>query len=286
MKSEKIAKMVLVLMAASILISCSRIDSSTGPANNSLYNRVLRSGKMRAAYAVYPPFCMRDPNTGAMSGIGVEALELIAKKLGLTIEYTEEVGWGSVIEGLQTNRYDIFACPGWTNPRRARIASFSKPLCYQPVFAYARNDDQRFARLENINSSSITTSSIDGTTEDLIAQTDFPNAKHLTMPQLTDISQNFLNVTSKKADVVIAEPGFASRFLKTNPGTIKNLDSLSPLRIYPMCWILKKGEFEFKAMLDTVLDEIINSGEMERLIRKYEPNKNAIFLVAKPYSVR
>jgi len=50
-----------------------------------------------------------------------------------------------------------------------------------------------------------------------------------------------------------------------------------------MCWIFKRGEFEFKAMLDTVLDEVINSGEMEKIIHKYEPNKGAIFLVATPY---
>jgi len=180
------------MLVAIILAGCS-VNSGTLSSipKESLYDRVLRSGKIRAAYAVYPPFCMKDPNTGKMSGIGVEALELIAKKLGLTVEYTEEVGWGSMIEGLQTNRYDILACPGWTNPRRAKMAAFSKPICYQPVFAYARTGDQRFVNLENINSPSITTSSIDGTTEDFIAQHDFPLAKHLTMPQLTDISKVF-----------------------------------------------------------------------------------------------
>jgi ABC-type amino acid transport substrate-binding protein len=50
-----------------------------------------------------------------------------------------------------------------------------------------------------------------------------------------------------------------------------------------MCWIFKRGESEFKAMLDTVLDELINSGEMEKIIYKYEPDKGTIFLVAKPY---
>ena len=283
MKYRRFSVSTILLLMLIVMAGCSQSNSSISTRGESLYDRVLRTGKIRTAYAVYPPFCMKDPNTGKMSGIGVEALEVIAKKLGLTVEYTEEVGWGSMIEGLQSNRYETIACPVWTNPDRAKIAWFSKPICFHPVYAYARLKEDRFKCLENINSPAFTTSSIDGTTEDLIAHTDFPQAKHLTMTQLTDISQSFLNLTSKKADVVIAEPGFAQRFLKSNPGTIKNLDPNSPLRIYPMCWIFKRGEYDFKAMFDTVLDEVINSGEMEKIIHKYEPNKNTIFLVAKPY---
>lgn len=283
MKSILLLSLYLFVVALGISSCSVHSNGLSNARKESLYDRVLASGKIRAAYGIYPPFCMKDPNFRRMSGIGVDALELVAKKLGLTIEYTEEVGWGSMVEGLQANRYDIIACPLWTNPSRARVAWFSKPLCFHPVFAYARKGDKRFQRIENINSPRITTSSIDGTTEDLIAHTDFPNAKHLTMPQLTDISQSFLNLTSKKADIVLAEPGFASRFMKTNPNTIENIDPMSPLRIYSVCYIFKRGESEFKAMLDTVLDEVINSGEMERIIRKYETNKNAIFLVAKPY---
>ncbi len=275
---------ILVLPAIMLLTGCNAYSNNSSITEaDSVYKRVLRAGKIRAAYAIYPPYCMKDPNTGAMSGIGVEALELVAKKLGLTVQYTEEVGWGSLIEGLESNRYDMIAMPVWTNPSRAKAAWFAKPLCFNPVFAYVRKGDQRFKNLANANSPDVITSGIDGTTEDLIAQTDCPKAKHLTMPQLTDISQNFLNITSKKADIVFAEPGFATRFMKANPNLIENITPNHPVRIYSTCWLLKRGEAEFKAMIDTVLDEIQNSGEMERIVHKYEKAKLAVFLVAEPY---
>jgi len=83
----------------------------------SVYDRVIHSDKLRCAYAIYAPGCIKDPNTGRLSGIGVEALELVAKKLGLILEWTEEVAWGTMIEGLGTDRYDIVATPIWPHAK-------------------------------------------------------------------------------------------------------------------------------------------------------------------------
>ena len=43
-----------------------------------------------------------------------------------------------------------------------------------------------------INSPDVRIATIDGETGDLIARTQFPNAKRVSLPQLTDISQLFL----------------------------------------------------------------------------------------------
>ena len=74
--------LVLVLLSAIVLSSCA--TSSNGmqsPSKQSLYERVIQSGKIRCCYIVYPPDCIKDPNTGKLSGISVEAIELVAKKL-------------------------------------------------------------------------------------------------------------------------------------------------------------------------------------------------------------
>ncbi len=266
------------------LTSCSSSQAIQTTHSQSVYDRVIQSGKIRAAYVIYPPYCMKDPNTGIITGIGPEALELIAKKLGLQVQYTEEAGWGNMVEGLQTNRYDTIAMPVWTNAARAKVAWFSKPLAFNPCFLYRRKDDHRFTgNIEKINSPNVIISTVDGEAGAVIAQADFPQAKKLAMPQMTDISQNFLNVITKKADIVIGEPGLAGRFMKKNPGTLEIVDPDKPIRIFPACWMFKRGEAEFKAMIDTVLDEVINSGEMERIIRKHEKEPLAVFSVAKPY---
>jgi len=48
----------------------------------------------------------------------------------LKIEYVEEVGWGTMIESLQTKRIDIVCAPIWPNAQRAKVADFVEPLYY------------------------------------------------------------------------------------------------------------------------------------------------------------
>ncbi len=275
----------LFLMVITIaLTSCASSPAIQSMKTQSVYDRVIQSGIIRAAYVIYPPYCMKDPNSHKLSGIGPEALELIAKKLGLQVNYTEEAGWGNMVEGLNTNRYDIQVMPVWTNAARAKVAWFSKPTAYNPCFLYAHKGDHRFSRhYERANSPDITISTIDGETGAVIAEADFPKARRLSMPQMTDITQNYLNVATKKADLVISEPGMAGRFMKQNPGTLEIVDATHPVRIYPGCWLIKRGESEFKEMIDIVLDEIINSGQMDRIIYKYEKDPLAVFPVAKSY---
>lgn len=277
---------LVVGLAALLLTSCSTSDGVRSTKNESLYERVMRTGKIRAAYVLSPPFCSKDPNTGKISGMSIEAIELIAKKLGLTVEISEEVGWGTALEGIQTGRYDMMATPFWTNPDRAKIAGFSKPLFFSPVFAYIKRGDDRFkGHLEKVNSPDVKIVTIDGETAQVIANADFPKAKRLSLTQMTDYAQLLLSVATAKADIAFVEPITAGLFMQNNPNAIEILDADHPLRIYPNCWMFARGEYEFKAMLDTVLDEVINSGAMDRMLNKCHLAPNMVLRVALPYQV-
>ncbi len=252
----------------------------------SLYERVIGSGKIRCAYVIDPPGCIKDPNTGNLSGIGVEGLQLIANKLGLKTEWTEEVGWGTMLEGLQTGRYDMVVTPIWTNANRAKITDFSEPLYYSPIDIYAKKGDKRFlGHLENIDSPEVKIATVDGDTGSVIAQSDFPKAKKLSLPQMTDLSHNLHSVTTGKADVAFADPTLAVRYLENNPGSIYCISGGRPIRVFPNCWTFGRGQFEFKAMLDTVLDEVINSGAMDKIIDRYEQVPAEVYRVALPYQL-
>ncbi len=290
MIKEKIGQVCLVLIIAFIsfaLTACVTKSSSMGiMAKQSLYDRVIQSGKIRCAYVTYPPACIKDPNTGKLSGIGIDTIELVGKKLGLTIDWTEEVGWGSMIEGLQTGRYDMIASLVWTNANRAKLVSFSKPLYYSPLFVWVKKGDKRFVgHLDKINSPTVKIATIDGETAQVIADADFPKAGRLSLPQMTNLPELMLNVATGKADIAIQEPAVVNQYLKHNPGTVEAISDGKPIRVFPNCWMFGRGEFEFKAMLDTVLDEVINSGAMDKIIGKYEYAPGEIYRVGLPYQL-
>jgi len=94
----------MVLIVIPLFSGCSLpSNKSSNNETNSLYQRVIKSGTIRCGYGMFPPYCMKDPNTGKLSGIFVEILNEAGKNLGLKIDWSEEVGWANIIQGIETN---------------------------------------------------------------------------------------------------------------------------------------------------------------------------------------
>jgi len=264
----------------------SKASSLYGYEKDSLHDRILEAGKIRCGYFLFPPYSMKDPNTGKMSGIFVDALEEAASNLGLKVEWAEEVGYGTMVEGLKTGRYDLVPTGVWPNANRARYADFSNPLFYSGIVAYARSDDHRFDKnLKAIDDKTVTISTIDGTVQDVMARKDFPHAHVLSHPEMSDASQILLDVTTRKADVTFIEPGLAAIFLKGNPGSVQSITGKKPIAVIANTMMFKLGEPSFKSMLNTALAELINTGYIDHLINKYEPAPGAYYRIARPYEM-
>lgn len=277
-----------VFMWLVFFISCNNPTNSTDKkdqvSTESAYDRIIETGIIRCGYVSNPPSCMVDPNTKKLTGIVVEAIEFAAKNLGLKVEWTEEVGFGSMIEGIKANRYDMVPCAIWPNAARARHVDFSIPLFYSGVGIYVRQTDNRFVdNIKAIDSKDVIIATMDGEMADTIARTDFPMAKTLQVPQLSEITTMLLNVKNNKADVTFVELFFANEFLKNNPGSIKNITPDKPVRIFPNTIMLKKGEFMLKSMINTSLEELINQGIINKLLDKYEPAPGTFYRLRSPY---
>jgi ABC-type amino acid transport substrate-binding protein len=250
----------------------------------SVYDRVMRTGTIRVGYLTSPPGVIRDPNTGAMAGIAVEALNRAAANLSLKVDYVEETQWGTMIEGLATGRYDV-AMMVWGNAARARLADFSIPLFYSAVNAYVRPDDRRFDHgLEaGLRDPAVRIATVDGDVTESIALSRFPEVKRVELPQNADVAQLMLAVTTRKADVNFEEAASARYFTDHNPGSLKNATPDKPVGICGNVLVFKRGEFEFERMLDHALEEQIDLGFVDRLIKKYEPFPGALYPAALPY---
>ncbi|MEQ8473299.1 MAG: transporter substrate-binding domain-containing protein [Marinoscillum sp.] len=267
------------------------MNSGNGESSNkeeTVMDRVLRTKTIRAAYTIYPPGCMKDKETGELYGIFVETLEKVGQELNVEIEWTEEVGWGTQIEGLNTNRYDMMGSSVWANPKRAKLAYLSNPLYYSPISVFVREDDNRWDGTEDwsvLNDPSVKISTIDGGTGEVIVRNNFPNATKVSLPQLTEFSQSFMDVVHKKADLLFLEPYYGFKFEESNPNTIKNISEQNPLRMFGNCYMFKQGEDEFQNMLNAIVEDLQNSGYIESLIKKYEEYPNTIVRVSKPYTI-
>jgi len=273
-----ITSLIISLLARSFLPVFSDASRETD------YRLIQNRGTIRCGYVSNPPSCIINPNTGQVSGIFVEAFEAAAKNLGLKVEWTEEVGFGSMIEGLRNKRYDAVPCAIWPTAARAREADFTDPLFYSPVGVYVRKGDTRFLNnLSLINSADVKIATIDGEMAAVIARADFPSAERVELPQLSEISTMLLNVKEGKADVTFVELYFAEQFLKNNPGSIENIASNRPLRVFPNTVMLRSDQAALKAMLNTALRELVNLGTVDRLLTKYEPAPGTFYRIERAY---
>ncbi len=280
-------KLYLSILLAAVLTGCSPSANKLSVNDyDSTYHRVMKSGTIRCGYGMFPPYCMKDPNTGKLSGIFVDILEEAGKNLGLKIDWAEEVGWASIIQGLESNRYDLVPTGIWPNASRGKHASFSVPLFYNAYEVYVRQNDNRFTNdLQLLNREAVTIATIDGYHVQDLARKRFPRARLLTHPDMCDGGQVMLDVVTKKADVTFADPSLAALFLKSHPGTIKNI-AKKPISIEANTMMFKIGEPAFKSMLDTALTELINTGYVDTVLNKYEPKPGVYLRLATPYQTK
>jgi ABC-type amino acid transport substrate-binding protein len=277
---------VIAGLATASLWSRAPADPTSTTISTSDLDRILERRVIRAGYVSNPPSCIIDPNTKRVTGIVADLIQTIAASADLRVEWTEEVGFGSMVEGLRQGRYDMVPCAIWPTAARAREADFSDPLFYSAVGAYIRPNDRRFGgKLAAINSPKVRIATVDGELAETIARTQFPQAQIVGLPQLTEITTMLLNVTQNKADVAFVELYFAQEFLKNNPGSLVRLAPEQPVRIFPNTILLRRGEPELKAFLNTAINEQLNLGAVERSLAKYEPARGTFYRVSQPFSL-
>ncbi len=264
-------------------------SGATTPApvtKESVYDRVERTGTIRCGYISWPPFLIKDANTGKVSGIFVDYLEALAKNLHLKIDWAMENGWGDFVEALNTDKIDAFCAGAWPNSERAVHADFIRPISYQAFSAFVRAGDARFDNnIARANSADVTAAEVDGSTNALVSNTDFPLSKKDQMPQTTEVANTFMEVETGKADITFMAIYPGAEFMANNPGKIQQVKLVHPLRAFGNVILIKPDQYRFKAMLDSATEELINSGQIESFIAKGEKYPGSIYRVADPYKL-
>lgn len=274
---------ILVLAGVFLTLNKANGPKVESPVVESAHARVIRTQTLRCAYVPFIPNVVKDPNTGTLGGLDVELTEALGKKLGLKIVWAEEVGWGTATAGLKAGRYDAVCNGAWYLPPESKEAFFSRPYFFQPLFTVVRADDARFdANLDAVNDSSVSIASMDGDNPKFIAEEEFPKARVYTLPDMSGMSMVLESVATRKADVTFADASSIGDFNDHNPGKLKIIHPHNPLRIFPVGFILPLGDESLRSMIDVALDELIYSGQVERLIKKYEKYPNTFIPVQRP----
>ncbi len=213
---------------------------------NSL-DRVTKTKTLRVAFSNYPPALIQDKN-GNISGIFYEIIMRIAKKYGWNVVWSEETGYGVIIEGLESNRFDIFGSTVWPTPERLESASFSESLYTSEVFEWVRPD---FILDKNDLNTRVVVK--EGDISHSITLTDYPNNRLVYVPQLTDPRELLTFVATNRGDVTFAEPSLVNLFNETSEIKLIRASD-TPIRTYGNTFIFKKDDVSLRDVFNQELE--------------------------------
>jgi len=275
---------VIISAGISYFIAHGNSQNST---SESAYERVMRTGVLRCGYGLWEPSVMRDPNTGQFSGIIYDFMQEVGKALNLKIEYTLEMPWDSVGLALKSGKIDAHCAGIWATPPRGRVMAFSDPLFFSPTVAFARADDNRFDNnLARINQPDVTIALSDDDITTEVYKMDYPQAKKWDLPQMAPPEELLLAIANNKADVTCNAPPRLHSFEKGYPGKIKIIPAAKPLRIFPDTIAVNIDEEQLLHVLNTAIDQQIDSGTMDKIVAKYKDKFDVSFVVPvnRPYT--
>ena len=238
----------------------------------SVYDRIMRTGKIRCGYWNWEPLFYTDAENGDYHGVFFDVMNELAKISDLDVEWTQEVQYANLVSDLETGRIDAVCAGTWPSALRAKRLIFSEPVFYIPMNAYVRAGDTRFDNnMAAANDPAVKIGVMDGEMSTEIRNTDFPQSGLVSIPQIAGSgTELLLNVANGKADMTFTDSVNGSQYIAHNPGKVRAVQTATPLRVMENTIALKGDEIRLKLFFDAALTQLHNSGAIERILKKYD----------------
>jgi tRNA-dependent cyclodipeptide synthase len=242
-------------------------DLEKGEYKNAL-DRVNSTKILRVSFSNYPPAFVHDQTFDNFSGIFYEVVKRIADKYGWEIKWSEETGYGVIIDGLEKNRFDIFGSTVWPTPERKEQASFSNSLYESNVYAWIREGTDTQYNEKKLNNE-LRVAVRENDISESIARSDFKNQRLVYVPQLTGTLDLLNFVAEDKADVTFVESYLANHFNESSSVKLVVVDKNIPVRIYENTFVFLKNDLSLKEVFDKEIDLMRAEGFLKDLIAKW-----------------
>lgn len=261
---------IAVLAIVAIILSFLAFRKS-GVDNQSVQSdtlaKIQSTKKMKVCYAVFPPAVIKDAQTGKVSGHDVDAIEIMAKELGATVEY-QETTFGNMAAAVQTGSCDIGTSLFVKIPRAAAVA-FSRPIFYAGNSGLVRKGDARFKTVEDVDKPGIKVAVATGESGHIYAQDHFKNAQIIPIDvESSDLARFLLEVTSGRADIGIADANTIQIFAAAHPET-EDVFANNTFDLNPDAFPMRLGDNNLMDFVNNSLLYMQTSGKWDELEKKY-----------------
>jgi cyclohexadienyl dehydratase len=188
---------------------------STAPASKSRLQRVLETGVLRVGTTGdFRPMTFRDAKTNEYAGHDIEVARELAKDLGVKLEFVA-TEWKTLINGIQTDKYDVAMSGISMNVDRAKVAAFTVPYMeFGTVPVVRKKDASKFKSWNDLDKPNVTVATTLGTVFDQQAKEYFKAAKRR---QIESPALSYQEVLAGRAEACITSNVEAASLVQTYP---------------------------------------------------------------------
>ena len=278
-------KKVLWAGAAATLASVLLLSAPHKAAARDL-DDIVSSKEIHLGYVNYPPLMMKDPKTGKLSGVYIDALNAMFESIKIKPVWIEQT-WGTFAAALQSDQIDVFVGAPFATPQRALALSFTQPYAFMgnDVVVRKKDAETRFKDVKNImdlDKPGITIASpLGGAPYDWL-KSHFKHAKIVGV-ESTNQSQGSLEVLAGRADAAYWDAFVSARDVETHPDQLADLFGTDPLDTSPISWALKHHEPELLTFLNTLLEYMDTNGTWTKYEEPYKKDLGGYFHIKRTY---
>lgn len=248
--------MGLVTVIAMVAILAMAVRSALAA---DLLDEVVKRGVLRAAWAHWDPSSYIDPKTHELTGYYVETIRQIAKIMGVKVEF-QEAGWGTLIVGLQTGKWDI-AGASRAYPRFFN-AYFTQPLSTMK-FGIIVKRDSPIRSLSDLDKKGVKLAVMQGSNEDIEAKAQF---KQVEIVRVRGFGEVLMELLSGRVDAMATSNVFYEKH-KDEYKDLRMLDEYFGGRHHSSLAIAR-GNPDFLIYLNLVITTMKIDGTLHKIYSK------------------
>ena len=247
---------IIAIAAALVLIALCLVGCGS---NKGTIEKIKENGKFTVlTEAGFAPFEYIDKD-GEIAGVDVEISQRIADKLGVELEMVS-MDFDGLIQALQAGKGDMVAAGLTADEERAKSVDFSINYIDTGLYIIVKGEGSKVASKEDI-AEGVTVGVQKGTTSDL-----FVSDTTAEVSRYTRVADAVVAVQTGKIDAVVCDELPATDAVTNNPD-LKLLDD--PLTVEQYSVAVTKGDEEFLKLVNEVLQEMLDSGEIDELVSEH-----------------
>jgi len=257
----------------SLAVLASLVLSACGAGASTHLDKIKKAGVIKVGTSAdYPPFEFVDAS-GNKTGMDVDLMTEIAKRLGVTVEWVD-MPFDSLIAGVQQSKIDLSISGFNYSDERAKVIDFSEAYFNsEDAFTVAENFAGAVAKPEDVASFKVGVQT--GTTQDtwltdnLVKTGKLPEAN---LFHYDRADQAALDLKNGRIDVLMSDY-IPAQALAKQIGGLKIVWHGAAGSGGPMNIVLTKGDKELTAAVNDIIKQLKSEGFIDQLATKYFPVK-------------